>query len=90
MNGCVAVGLCQIETSSSDQSSDNALVVTFLPRLRSYPLATRKHLTHLLVQALNLHKGMMALLQTTFPLKSLHLEESGSLDKLGDGDGVGN
>lgn len=90
MNGCVVVGLCQIETSSSDQSSDNALVVTFLLRLRSYTFATSKHLTHFLVQALNLHKGMMALLQTTFPLKSSHLEESGSLDKLGDGDGVGN
>lgn len=61
------MGSCLCRTSLSDEFSNNTLVLTLLPRFKGHIIATRKHL---LVQALNLNKGVVWLLQSCLPLKS--------------------
>ena len=68
MNERVVTATCLICTGSSDESSNNASVLTLLPRFKGHIPATRQHPKYFLVETLNLNK-MMVLLQTTLQLK---------------------
>lgn len=70
LNEHVAMASCLTGTGSSDESSTNASVLTLLPWINGHIPAARSHLQRLLVQALNLKKKMVVLLQTTLQLEN--------------------